>query len=449
MSVSRSLTFLWTPWSVAASVARRARHGRALLRRLAAERLPAAGSDCSSCSGSRSSRCGAVLLNQPEWVEEFRPEEKPAIAVLWDASPSMETRDVVARRPADGRGDDPPRGDRAGRSSPSSWSRLRERMNVVIQPFSRREGRARHRPERAARQGAREGREPARDRAGLRRRLERGPAAGAGRRPKLRIKGVPVFAVPVGSRTRLPDVELLSLDVPTFGVAGKSVRIPFTIDSSLPREYVTTVTLQDVRRRRGHRRKSASPRWAGPATGSSGSRRRPATSPLTLDVPKHPDEIAGRQQHADARRSRSARRSSGSWSSSRTRAGSTATCAMPCRATRASSSRACSSIPGLSKPGGGNKDYIKQFPGRARRAVEVRRRLPGRRRRRRRPADGRAMPAAQGAGRASGERAGLHAGLAGPAVLAAGHRARRPLPGRAGPVAAGRLGLADARATSS
>ncbi len=30
---------------------------------------------------------------------------------------------------------------------------------------------------------------------------------------RLRMKGVPVFAVPVGSRTRLPDVELLSLDV--------------------------------------------------------------------------------------------------------------------------------------------------------------------------------------------------------------------------------------------
>ena len=51
--------------------------------------------------------------NQPEWVEEFRPEEKPAIAVLWDASPSMETRDVVAGRQAVGPADDPPRGDRA------------------------------------------------------------------------------------------------------------------------------------------------------------------------------------------------------------------------------------------------------------------------------------------------------------------------------------------------
>src|SRR5204863_5450269 len=61
---------------------------------------------------------------------------------------------------------------------------------------------------------------------------------------KLRLKGVPVFSVPVGSSTRLPDVELLSLGAPTFGVAGKAVRIPFTIESSLPREYLTTVSLR-------------------------------------------------------------------------------------------------------------------------------------------------------------------------------------------------------------
>jgi hypothetical protein len=36
----------------------------------------------------------ATLLNQPEWVTEQRPVEKPAIAVLIDDSPSMETVDV-------------------------------------------------------------------------------------------------------------------------------------------------------------------------------------------------------------------------------------------------------------------------------------------------------------------------------------------------------------------
>jgi len=37
----------------------------------------------------------ATLLNQPEWVEEYRPDEKPVVAVLIDASTSMDTRDVV------------------------------------------------------------------------------------------------------------------------------------------------------------------------------------------------------------------------------------------------------------------------------------------------------------------------------------------------------------------
>src|SRR5262245_38697267 len=35
----------------------------------------------------------ALLYNQPEWVKEYRPEEKPSVAVLWDESPSMDTRD--------------------------------------------------------------------------------------------------------------------------------------------------------------------------------------------------------------------------------------------------------------------------------------------------------------------------------------------------------------------
>ena len=36
---------------------------------------------------------------------------------------------------------------------------------------------------------------------------------------RLRLHNIPVFSIPVGSRTRLPDVELLSLDAPTFGIA--------------------------------------------------------------------------------------------------------------------------------------------------------------------------------------------------------------------------------------
>lgn len=70
----------------------------------------------------------------------------------------------------------------------------------------------------------------------------RGPAPvqAAGR---LRALGVPVFAIATGSESRLPDVEVVSFDVPTFAIAGKRVRIPFSIDSSLPRDQSATVTM--------------------------------------------------------------------------------------------------------------------------------------------------------------------------------------------------------------
>src|SRR5262249_13204649 len=61
---------------------------------------------------------------------------------------------------------------------------------------------------------------------------------------RLRLRNIPIFTVPLGSSSRLPDVELLSLDAPAFGIAGKSVRIPFTIESSLPREHAVAVRLK-------------------------------------------------------------------------------------------------------------------------------------------------------------------------------------------------------------
>ena len=94
MSVSRSLTFLGTPWSIAAAlvavivtaglcfVSWRRSGFRPSMGLLELMRLALVG-------------MVALLLNQPEWTEEFRPTEKPAIAVLTDASASMDTRDAV------------------------------------------------------------------------------------------------------------------------------------------------------------------------------------------------------------------------------------------------------------------------------------------------------------------------------------------------------------------
>ncbi len=181
-----------------------------------------------------------VIFNQPEWVEEFRPDEQPAVAVLWDQTPSMKTRDIVRE------GQVAPLSRHEGLQpliKESTWDGLRDRLHVAIESFPA-----------EAEAATSNLHEP------LTRAVERHPNLRGvvlmsdgdwndGLPPvqaatRLRQKGIPVFVIPLGSSSRLPDLELLSLDAPTFGIAGKSVRIPFTIDSSLPRETTTTVVLR-------------------------------------------------------------------------------------------------------------------------------------------------------------------------------------------------------------
>lgn len=351
-----TLTFLWTPWSIALSVLlvlttaalcffawRRSgyRPGMGLLElvRLAVVVL------------------AALMLNQPEFIQEFRPKEKPSVAVLCDASPSMATRDaaashnpaaVTSRREAI-----------APLAAPAFWKPLEERVNVVVQPFS------------AAQPGGG---------TDLYHPLAEAPEALTGlvgavlvsdgdwneglppvqAATQLRLKDVPVFTVPVGQPTRLPDVELLSVDAPTFGVAGKSVRIPFTLESSLPRDYVATVVLRtsqgdevskEVRiaaMARTHDAVTWDPEETGDVT-------------LTLEVSRHSDEtlpenntlsvpISIRREELRVLVVESVPR----WEY---------------RYLRNALSRdpgvdvSCLLFhPGLSKVGGGSTDYIKQFP---------------------------------------------------------------------------------------
>ena len=301
---------------------------------------------------------GAVLLNQPEWVEEYRAEERPSVAILVDASPSMETRDVV--KPSEPGAQATTRREAvAALADPASWAKLRERFDVVVMPFgatASTRGTDLHAP--LAR--------VAESTPNLRGIVlatdgdwtEGPPPALAA--TTLRNKGVPVFAVPVGSPTRLPDVELLSLDAPTFGVAGKAVRVPFTIESALPREYVATVMLRSTDgdeiskevRIAPMGRTSDSLNWKPKATGDF---------TLTLEVPKHPDErIADNNRLTVPIKVREEKlrvlvvESTPRWEY---------------RYLRNALSRdpgvevSCLLFhPGLGKVGGGNKDYIKQFP---------------------------------------------------------------------------------------
>jgi hypothetical protein len=197
-----------------------------------------------------------VLFNQPEWVEQFKPKEKPSIAVLWDNSRSMETRDVTSSGTASKAADPHPnplpggegtvfsrRESIASLIEPEFWKSLNERFEVVIQPLAADEE-----------QKATNIYEPLVQAPQKFKNLRAVVLASDGdwndgKAPvdaasALRLKDVPVFTVPVGSPSRLPDLELLSLDAPTFGLVGKSVRIPFTIESTLPRELTLPVTLK-------------------------------------------------------------------------------------------------------------------------------------------------------------------------------------------------------------
>ncbi len=186
----------------------------------------------------------AITLNQPEWREVFQPDTKPTLAILADASRSMETQDVPsAANPA------AELQSRADVAKPladlAAWRDLAPRMDVVVESFS------------SDLQSANEGTDL---NAALLKAADKHPRLHAvvllsdgdwntGEPPaqaatRLRMREVPVFAVPLGAETRLPDVELASFDVPTFAIGGKPLRVPFTIASSLPRDEAATIEMK-------------------------------------------------------------------------------------------------------------------------------------------------------------------------------------------------------------
>ena len=247
MNVSRTLTFQWTTAAVVFSVlmviatgvfafiAWRRSGYRATIGALESLRMIIV-------------IVAALLFNQPEWIEEFHPDEKSQLAVLWDSTKSMETRDVI-RSNAAGTIPPGPTSTASGSEQPSAngrtlisrreaiadlatqsaWSSLtRKNTEVVLEPIVE-SGAAGGTDLAAALIAATEKHKNLRAIVLMSEgdwNVGQPPAAAAA---VLRQKNIPAFVVPVGSKTRLPDVELVSVDVPTFGIAGKSVRIPFTI----------------------------------------------------------------------------------------------------------------------------------------------------------------------------------------------------------------------------
>ena len=192
-----------------------------------------------------------ILLWQPEWRTVIHPDTKPEIAILWDDSKSMSTIDATLPAALAEKAEIVSRADWVKRALASDlWKPLAAdgANEVTTTPFATPD------TEQPALSGT-DLEQPLsnllEEKTNLRAvvlfsdgdyNLGQPPVVAA---QKLRLRGVPLFPVPVGSQTRLPDLDLRSVSAPAYGIVGENVQIPFTIRSSLDRQVRTIVRLRD------------------------------------------------------------------------------------------------------------------------------------------------------------------------------------------------------------
>lgn len=186
---------------------------------------------------------GVFTLWRPELLRRAHTQEQPEVLVLCDASGSMDTKDVLTgESPVTSRAD----WLRAQRDG-EFWKPLGNEYKVSVVEFSPvstntdaeagtdinqalDDTLAQHRNLRAVlllSDGDWN--------------IGKSPVAAA---TKLRLAGVPVFAVAVGNERYLPDIALTRVTAPAYGLLGEQVFVPFTVQSYLGRDVRTTVSLQ-------------------------------------------------------------------------------------------------------------------------------------------------------------------------------------------------------------
>ena len=187
----------------------------------------------------------ATLL-RPEFVQQIKRTENPEIAVLMDSSESMTTRDIVSTNRAATRADW-----LAQKRQAQFWKPLEKSGKVVVEDFSA--------------PTATTNSESADDGTDLNRALEIAAQQqknlkavllltdgdwNSGKSPlvaatRLREQNVPVFAVTIGRETPIPDLVLENVSAPSYGLFGEQIAIPFKIQSHLPREVRTEISLAE------------------------------------------------------------------------------------------------------------------------------------------------------------------------------------------------------------
>lgn len=193
-----------------------------------------------------------ILLWQPEWRTIIHSNTKPKIAILWDDSKSMSTVDAQLPPSLSDKNTIVSRAEWVNKALTSDlWKPLEANGSneIICQPFAT--------PNKD---------NPSLSGTDLNTPLENllesqsnlravvllsDGDANLGKPPvsaaqKLRLRSVPLFPIPVGSQSRLPDLDIIAASAPSYGIVGENVQIPFTIRSSLDRQVRTIVRIRDA-----------------------------------------------------------------------------------------------------------------------------------------------------------------------------------------------------------
>ena len=199
----------------------------------------------------------AFTLLRPEFVKLMQRTEKPEVVVLVDASSSMQTRDVTVSNAVVARAEWVRR-----QREREFWKPLATAARISVEDFGTPPDATNTLAIRAdAGTDLSHALGSVLDRA---RHLKavvlltdgdwnQGPPP-VGTATRYREQSIPVFSVSVGRETPLPDLSLDPVNAPAYGLFGEQIAIPFRIQSHLPREVKTTVTLT-----RGNREETRKP----------------------------------------------------------------------------------------------------------------------------------------------------------------------------------------------
>ena len=188
-------------------------------------------------------------LLRPEFVREIQRTDPPQVAILTDASGSMQTRDVVSTNNIVARGawiD--------SQNKRAFWTPLKEAgSEVLVGAFSAP-------PDLGATNALGQAREIGTDLSGalgsvLEQQLNLKAvlllsdgdwnlgSSPIGIATRYRDQGIPVYSIVTGQDESIPDLAMEEVAAPAYGLFGEQIAIPYTVQSHLPRDVATEVRL--------------------------------------------------------------------------------------------------------------------------------------------------------------------------------------------------------------